>query len=72
MARFFAFFKLFHLSLTFFRPEVPFDFEVEDLEFEQHRAILLQRPHFEQVLGPNVKVSDRSTITHQKVIRPKM
>ena len=24
MARFFPFFKLFHLSLTFFRPEVPF------------------------------------------------
>ena len=24
MARFFAFFTLFHLSLTFFRPEVPF------------------------------------------------
>ena len=23
MARFLAFFKLFHLSLTFFRPEVP-------------------------------------------------
>ena len=25
MARFFAFFTLFHLSLTFFRPEVPFN-----------------------------------------------
>ena len=27
MARFFAFFTLFHLSLTFFRPEVPFKIE---------------------------------------------
>ena len=27
MARFFAFFTLFHLSLTFFRPEVPFKFK---------------------------------------------
>ena len=26
MARFFAFFTLFHLSLTFFRPEVPFKY----------------------------------------------
>ena len=26
MARSFAFFTLFHLSLTFFRPEVPFKF----------------------------------------------
>ena len=25
MARFFAFFTLFHLSLTFFQPEVPFN-----------------------------------------------
>ena len=25
MARFFALFTLFHLSLTFFRPEVPFN-----------------------------------------------
>ena len=25
MARFFAFFMLFHLSLTFFQPEVPFN-----------------------------------------------
>ena len=25
MARFFAFFTLFHLSLTYFRPEVPFN-----------------------------------------------
>ena len=27
MARFFAFFMLFHLSLTFFRPEVPFKYQ---------------------------------------------
>ena len=30
MARFFAFFTLFHLSLTFFRPEVPFKVAGED------------------------------------------
>ena len=29
MARFFAFFTLFHLSLTFFRPEVPFKYKDE-------------------------------------------
>ena len=29
MARFLAFFTLFHLSLPFFRPEVPFKFFLE-------------------------------------------
>ena len=32
MARFFPFFRLFHLSLTFFRPEVPFNCSNSDLD----------------------------------------
>ena len=36
MARFFfAFFKLFHLSLTFFRPEVPFNTLVDKIKFDK-------------------------------------
>ena len=30
MARCFAFFTLFHLSLTFFRPEVPFNIQINN------------------------------------------
>ena len=37
MARFFAFFTLFHLSLTFFRPEVPFKFVHEIREKFFHK-----------------------------------
>ena len=36
MARFFAFFTLFHLSLTFFRPEVPFKIRNVLIAFPNH------------------------------------
>ena len=44
MARFFAFFTLFHLSLTFFRPEVPFKtfMDFKGSQFSRHAE-----PHHE-------------------------
>ena len=35
MARLFAFFTLFHFSLTFFRPEVPFNDQITKAMFHQ-------------------------------------
>ena len=41
MARFFAFFMLFHLSLTFFRPEVPFkDAKTEEFFKSSEESLL--------------------------------
>ena len=38
MARLFAFFTLFHLSLTFFRPEVPFKISQRGRQREHHNS----------------------------------
>ena len=46
MACFFAFFTLFHLSLTFFRPEVPFKLACQD---EGH---LNKRNHMQNFFMP--------------------
>ena len=45
MARYFAFFTLFHLSLTFFRPEFPFKLTYDGLLKENEAKLLVLSFH---------------------------
>ena len=73
MARFFAFFRLFHLSLTFFRPEVPFKSKMYSYVKDKEKGGRTAKGIKKNVIKNNIKHEDyKNTLINNEQMHHKM